>query len=49
MFYSDGNLDLDNVIELDDNLSRKISGRKSKSQITVSDLTGNFDFKYQNC
>ena len=36
----DGNLNLDNVVELGDVLSGKISGRESKSQITVSDLTG---------
>ena len=36
----DGNLKLDNVVELGDVLSGKISGRKSESQITVSDLTG---------
>ena len=36
----DGNLKLDNVVELGDVLSGKISGRESKSQITVSDLTG---------
>ena len=36
----DGNLNLDNVVELGDVLSGKISGRESESQITVSDLTG---------
>ena len=36
----DGNLNLDNVVELGDVLSGKISGRESSSQITVSDLTG---------
>ena len=36
----DGNLNLNNVVELGDVLSGKISGRKSESQITVSDLTG---------
>ena len=36
----DGNLNLDNVVELGDVLSGKTSGRKSESQITVSDLTG---------
>ena len=36
----DGNLKLDNVVELGNVLSGKISGRESKSQITVSDLTG---------
>ena len=36
----DGNLNLDNVVELGDVLSGKTSGRESKSQITVSDLTG---------
>ena len=36
----DGNLNLDNVVELGDVLSGKIPGRESKSQITVSDLTG---------
>jgi ornithine cyclodeaminase len=35
----DGNLNLDNVAELGDVLSGKISGRKYESQITVSDLT----------
>ena len=36
----DGNLNLDNVVELGDVLSGKIPARESKSQITVSDLTG---------
>ena len=36
----DGNLNLDNVVELGNVLSGKISGRQSESQITVSDLTG---------
>ena len=36
----DGNLNLDNVVELGNVLSGKNSGRESKSQITVSDLTG---------
>ena len=36
----DGSLNLNNVVELGDVLSGKISGRESESQITVSDLTG---------
>ena len=36
----DGNLNLDNVVELGNVLSGKYSGRESKSQIAVSDLTG---------
>ena len=36
----DGNLNLDNVIVLGDVLSGKVSRRKSKSQITLPDLTG---------
>ena len=36
----DGNFNLDNVFELGDVLDGKIAGRESKSQITVSDLTG---------
>ena len=36
----DGNLNPDNVVELGNVLSKKIIGRESKSQITVSDLTG---------
>ena len=34
------NLNLDNIVELGNVLSEKIFGRLSKSQITVSDLTG---------
>ena len=36
----DSNLNLDNIVELGNVLSEKIFGRLSKSQITVSDLTG---------